>query len=93
VLYLIIGKTHPEVVKNDGEVYREFLQKKVKELKIKKRFSSINTFIRGSLEYLQRTDLYFLLQRSAASSKWYFVYALSAGCPVISTPIPHSLEF
>jgi hypothetical protein len=37
VLYLIIGKTHPEVVKNDGEVYREFLQKKVKELKIEKR--------------------------------------------------------
>jgi hypothetical protein len=37
VLYLIIGKTHPEVVKNDGE-YTEFLQKKVKELKIEKTY-------------------------------------------------------
>jgi hypothetical protein len=37
VLYLIIGKTHPEVVKNDGEVYREFF-KENKELKIKRTF-------------------------------------------------------
>jgi hypothetical protein len=68
---------------------------KVKELKIEKNVLFINKYLSLEvlLEYLQRTDLYFLLQRSAASSKWYFVYALSAGCPVISTPIPHSLSF
>lgn len=25
VLYLVIGKTHPEVVQNEGEKYRDFL--------------------------------------------------------------------
>ncbi|MFT5253219.1 MAG: glycosyltransferase involved in cell wall biosynthesis [Flavobacteriales bacterium] len=96
VLYLIIGKTHPEVVKNDGEVYREFLQKKVKELKIQKNVLFINKYLSLEvlLEYLQRTDLYFFTSKDPQQAvSGTFVYALSAGCPVISTPIPHSLEF
>lgn len=95
VLYLIIGKTHPEVVKNDGEVYREFLQKKVKELKIEKNVLFINKYLSLEvlLEYLQRTDLYFFTSKDPQQAvSGTFVYALSAGCPVISTPIPHSLE-
>lgn len=95
VLYLIIGKTHPEVVKNDGEVYREFLQKKVKELKIQKNVLFINKYLSLEvlLEYLQRTDLYFFTSKDPQQAvSGTLVYALSAACPVISTPIPHSLE-
>ncbi|MDO9040154.1 MAG: hypothetical protein Q7U65_02140 [Bacteroidota bacterium] len=29
VMFLVIGKTHPEVVKNEGEKYREMLVKRV----------------------------------------------------------------
>lgn len=32
VIYLIIGKTHPEVLKREGEKYRNFLYEKVQEL-------------------------------------------------------------
>lgn len=32
VIFLIIGKTHPTVVKNEGETYREMLEEKVKTI-------------------------------------------------------------
>ena len=95
VLYLVIGKTHPEVVKHQGEVYRNFLQNKVKELKIKKNVLFINKYLSLDilLEYLQRTDLYFFTSKDPQQAvSGTLVYALSAACPVISTPIPHSLE-
>ena len=34
VLFLVIGKTHPGVVKNEGEQYRDKLKSMVKEIKI-----------------------------------------------------------
>lgn len=95
VLYLIIGKTHPEIIKNEGEVYREFLHEKVKELKLEDNVLFINKYLALDvlLEYLQRTDIYFFTSKDPQQAvSGTLVYALSAGCPVVSTPIPHSLE-
>ena len=95
VLYLIIGKTHPEVLKNEGEIYRDFLQAKVKDLKIEGNVLFINKYLdlEVLLEYLQRTDLYFFTSKDPQQAvSGTLVYALSAACPVLSTPIPHSLE-
>lgn len=95
VLYLIIGKTHPEVMKNDGEIYRNCLKKKVVELKMQKHVRFINKYLSLEvlLEYLQRTDLYFFTSKDPQQAvSGTLVYALSAACPVVSTPIPHSLE-
>ena len=95
VLYLIIGKTHPEVVKNEGEIYRDFLFEKVKELKLENNVLFINKYLdlEVLLEYLQRTDLYFFTSKDPQQAvSGTLVYALSAACPVLSTPIPHSLE-
>ncbi len=95
VLYLIIGKTHPEVIKNEGEKYRIFLHRKVKELNIEKNVLFINKYLSLDilLEYLQRTDLYFFTSKDPQQAvSGTLVYALAAACPVVSTPIPHSLE-
>ncbi|PIQ49010.1 MAG: mannosyltransferase [Cytophagales bacterium CG12_big_fil_rev_8_21_14_0_65_40_12] len=95
VLYLIIGKTHPEVIKRDGEIYREYLLNKVKELKIETNVLFINKYLALEvlLEYLQRTDVYFFTSKDPQQAvSGTLVYALSAACPVLSTPIPHSLE-
>lgn len=95
VLYLIIGKTHPEVIKNDGEIYRDFLHDKVKKLKIENNVLFINKYLdlEVLLEYLQRTDLYFFTSKDPQQAvSGTLVYALSAACPVLSTPIPHALE-
>lgn len=95
VMFLIIGKTHPEVVKNEGEKYREMLQKTVVELKIENHVRFINKYLAlpDLLEYLQLTDIYlFTTNDPNQAVSGTFVYAMSCGCPIISTPIPHAKE-
>jgi hypothetical protein len=54
----------------------------------------INKYLfRGLLEHLYKIDLHFYSKDPQQAVSGTFVYALSAGCPVISTLIPHSLEF
>lgn len=45
------------------------------------------------MEYLQLTDIYLFTSKDPNQAvSGTFAYALSCGCPVISTPIPHALE-
>jgi glycosyltransferase involved in cell wall biosynthesis len=95
VLYLIIGKTHPEVVKNEGEKYREYLSDKVMELKIQKNVQFVNRYLslEDLIEYLQRTDIYLFTSKNPNQAvSGTLAYAMACGCPIISTPIPHSKE-
>ena len=95
VMFLIIGKTHPEVVKNEAEQYRDSLQLKVKELGIHDNVRFINKYLDlpELLEYLQLTDIYvFTTNDPNQAVSGTFVYAMSCGCPIISTPIPHAKE-
>ena len=95
VMFLIIGKTHPEVVKNDGEVYRDMLLKTVTDLKIQDHVRFINSYLNlpDLLEYLQLTDIYlFTTNDPNQAVSGTFAYAMSCGCPIISTPIPHAKE-
>ncbi len=95
VMFLIIGKTHPEVVKNENERYRDSLELKVKELGIHDNVRFINKYLDlpELLEYLQLTDIYvFTTNDPNQAVSGTFVYAMSCGCPIISTPIPHAKE-
>ncbi len=95
VTFLIIGKTHPEVVKSEGEQYREELEAMVKEKKLTRHVKFINRFLPlpDLLEYLQLTDIYlFTTNDPNQAVSGTFVYAMSCGCPIISTPIPHAKE-
>lgn len=95
VLFLIIGKTHPSIIKQDGEKYRTMLQEKVVELQIQKHVQFINHFLPlpQLLDYLQLTDIYLFTSKDPAQAvSGTFSYAISCGCPVISTPIPHARE-
>ncbi len=95
VIYLIIGKTHPEVVKQEGEKYRDFLYQKVVENNLQNHVMFIDKYL--SLEYLlaylQRTDIYLFTSKNPVQAvSGTLAYALGCGCPVISTPIPHAKE-
>ncbi|HLF64121.1 MAG TPA: glycosyltransferase, partial [Saprospiraceae bacterium] len=95
VLFLIIGKTHPAVMKRDGEKYRNMLEAKIAELHLERHVQFINTFLPlpELLEYLQLTDIYLFTSRDPNQAvSGTFSYAISCGCPVISTPIPHARE-
>ncbi len=96
VVFLIIGKTHPEVVKAEGEKYRKMLKDLVIELKLKDHVKFINSYLAlpELLEYLQLTDIYlFTTNDPNQAVSGTFAYAMSCGCPIISTPIPHAKEF
>lgn len=94
-LFLIIGKTHPSIVEKDGENYRALLEDKVIELKLQQHVLFVNKYLSLDvlLEYLQLTDVYLFTSKDRNQAvSGTFSYAVSCGCPVISTPIPHTRE-
>ena len=95
IIFLIIGKTHPSVVKLEGEKYRKMLEAKVETLQLQAYVRFINYFLplADLLEYLQLTDIYLFTSKDPNQAvSGTFSYAISCGCPVISTPIPHARE-
>jgi glycosyltransferase involved in cell wall biosynthesis len=95
VIFLIIGKTHPEVVKNEGEIYREKLESLLILNKLTNHVKFVNSFLPlpDLLEYLQLTDIYLFTSNDPNQAvSGTFVYAMSCACPIISTPIPHAKE-
>tara|TARA_R110002049_G_scaffold62255_1_gene166580 strand:+ start:1285 stop:3597 length:2313 start_codon:yes stop_codon:yes gene_type:complete len=94
-IYLVLGKTHPEVVKNEGETYRESLMDLVDQLGLNGNVIFINAYLELKilLEYLALSDLYIFSSKDPNQAvSGTFAYAMSCGNPVISTPIPHSKE-
>ena len=95
VLFLVLGKTHPTVAKKEGEKYRKMLEKKVIELNIRENVRFVNEYLQlpTLLEYLQLSDIYLFTSKDPNQAvSGTFSYAVSCGCPVISTPIPHAKE-
>lgn len=95
VLFLIIGKTHPTVVQHEGETYREKLVAQINALGLEKNVQFVNKYLALDelLEYLQLTDVYLFTSKDPHQAvSGTFSYAISCGCPIISTPIPHAVE-
>lgn len=93
ILYLIIGKTHPEIIKSEGEIYREKLESIIRNLQIEDQVLFVNEFVeRKKLqEYLQATDIYLFTSNDPHQAvSGTFSYAMACGCPIISTRIPQA---
>jgi CBS domain-containing protein/glycosyltransferase involved in cell wall biosynthesis len=94
-LYLIIGETHPEVRKHDGEEYRQSLYDLVESLGLEGNVRFVNRFLpKGELiSYLQATDVYILPYPNREQiSSGTLLYALSTGKAIVSTPFLHAGE-
>jgi len=88
VRFLIAGVTHPVVLGQEGETYRNFLTKKVHQLGLSNYVSFYNTYfdVNKLLQFLEATDVYLstsLNPNQAVSGT--LSYALGSGRPVIST--------
>jgi glycosyltransferase involved in cell wall biosynthesis len=95
VIYLVIGKTHPEILKKDGEKYRNMLIETTKKLHIENNVFFVNEFLELDqlLNYLILSDIYLFASKDPNQAvSGTFAYAMSCGCAIISTPIPHAIE-
>ncbi len=95
VVFLIIGKTHPSVIKQEGYKYLNMLDAMVVELHLQNHVQYLNYYLplQELLEYLQLTDIYLFTSKDPNQAvSGTFSYAISCGCPIISTPIPHARE-
>ncbi|MBD1421643.1 glycosyltransferase family 4 protein [Sphingobacterium chuzhouense] len=87
--YIILGTTHPNVLKESGESYREQLQQKAEELGIGSKINFINCFASEDLlvQYLSACDIYVTpYPNEQQISSGTLSFALGAGAAVISTP-------
>jgi glycosyltransferase involved in cell wall biosynthesis len=95
ILFLIIGKTHPNTAAKEGETYRQYLEEMIHELGMQEHVRWINYFLPTLelLDYLTLTDIYLFTSNDPNQAvSGTFSYAISSGCPVISTRIPHVTE-
>ncbi|REA62868.1 glycosyl transferase [Dyadobacter luteus] len=95
VVYIVLGKTHPNVIRHSGEEYRVFLTGLVKKLGIEKHVVFLNEFIGQSelFQYLSAADIYITPYTSEAQiTSGTLSYAIGAGAAVISTPYWHAAE-
>jgi glycosyltransferase involved in cell wall biosynthesis len=95
LVYIILGATHPNLVREYGETYRLSLERMAQELGIKRNVSFYNRFV--ELEelkiFLGVTDLYITpYQNAAQTTSGTLAYAFGCGKAVISTPYWHAEE-
>lgn len=95
ILYLIVGKTHPVIRKKFGEVYRETLEQKMRDLKLNGHVRFINRYLdyHELVDYLKSTDVYIAPQTDPhQSASGTLAYAIGAGAAIISTPTAYAQE-
>jgi glycosyltransferase involved in cell wall biosynthesis len=95
VIYIVLGKTHPNVLRHSGEEYRIFLMRLVKNLQLEKHVMFLNEYIGNQdlFKYLSACDIYITPYLNEAQiTSGTLSYAVGAGSAVISTPYWHASE-
>jgi glycosyltransferase involved in cell wall biosynthesis len=95
VIYIVLGKTHPNVLKHSGEEYRIYLMRLVKSLQVEEHVAFLNEFINEQdlFKYLCATDIYITPYLNEAQiTSGTLSYAVGVGSAVISTPYWHAVE-
>jgi glycosyltransferase involved in cell wall biosynthesis len=95
VVYIVLGQTHPNLLRDEGEAYRLSLELLAKDLAVQKHVAFFNRFV--ELEELMRfigaADIYltpYLTESQITSGT--LAYAFGAGNAVVSTPYWHATE-
>lgn len=94
-VYIVLGATHPHVVKHEGEDYRLMLIRLVNKLQLEKNVIFINRFVTNEelFSYLGLCDIYvipYLGEKQISSGT--LIYTMGAAKPIISTPFWYATE-
>ncbi len=94
-LYVVLGATHPNLLRDQGEAYRESLTERVKALGIEHHVTFLDQFVDQStlLEFISMCDVYvtpYLNEAQMTSGTLAYSYGL--GKAVVSTPYWHAKE-
>ena len=94
-LYVVVGATHPNLVRREGERYRESLMERASELGIAGHVRFFDAFVEQEelLDMLQASDVYVTPYLNMAQvTSGTLSYAVAVGKPVVSTPYLHARE-
>lgn len=94
-VYVVLGATHPNLVRNQGEAYRDGLISRVRDLGIMDHVVFCNQFVDQAtlLEHISMCDVYvtpYLNEAQMTSGTLAYSYGL--GKAVVSTPYWHAQE-
>ena len=95
VMYVILGNTHPGVLKNSGEEYRDHLKTLAAQLGVAQNLSFVNKFVAEEelIQYLSACEIYVTPYLNEAQiTSGTLSYAVGAGAAVVSTPYWHAQE-
>ena len=95
LLYVVLGATHPHVLRDHGDGYRAGLQERVRALGLAEHVRFVDRFV--DLEELRRhlaaSDVYITPYHGEDQIvSGTLAYAVGTGCVVVSTPYPYARE-
>jgi glycosyltransferase involved in cell wall biosynthesis len=94
-VYVVLGATHPNLVRDQGEAYRESLLARVRELGIEDHVVFLDQFVDQAtlLEFISMCDVYVTpYLNEAQMTSGTLAYSFGLGKPVVSTPYWHARE-
>ncbi len=94
-VYVVLGATHPNLVRDQGEAYRNGLMARVAELGIEDHVVFLDRFVDQAtlLEFISMCDVYVTpYLNEAQMTSGTLAYSFGLGKPVVSTPYWHARE-
>ena len=95
LVYIVLGATHPNLVREEGESYRLQLERLARSLGVEKNVLFVNRYVSNEelCEYIGAADIYITPYLNEAQiTSGTLSYCFGAGKAVISTPYWHAAE-
>jgi glycosyltransferase involved in cell wall biosynthesis len=94
-VYVVLGATHPNLVRDQGEAYRGSLMERVRKLGVEDHVVFLDQFVDQAtlLEFISMCDVYVTpYLNEAQMTSGTLAYSFGLGKPVVSTPYWHARE-